>query len=287
MKQWRLAIVLILIVGSALIWYMWRGRSQQNETAEIKYAVTPFQDSALPVVADGQGWYRAAQLNVRLVNMGWSDVPLALASKSADVAIYNVDSYMASSEQLEKGGAQAVFYAPLYVWNGAAIMIHGDRGLKPAGDLSKLSQDARKAAVSAAMQQLRGKRVGVTQGTTFEQTVLDALKLANMSPSKDLKLVYARPEDNLAAFLSGDLDAFSAGLTERVQAKRHGATELVIGPDFSLPAIDGLIARKEFADRHPEEMQKLVDIWFQTISYIQVDVAGRSEGGTTFAAKRV
>ncbi len=270
--------VLILIAVVGLFW-AWRNHSDAITPAaglQVKYGVTPFQDSALPVVASVQGWYKRDGLDVTIVNLGWSDVPLALASKSIDVAIYNVDSYMASSERLKKGGVDVVFYAPLYVWNGAAIMIHGDRGLRPAGDLSKVSPDERRRAVTTAMEQLRGKRIGVTQGTTFEQTVRDALRVAGMNPNKDVNLVSARPEDNLAAFLSGDLDAFSAGLTERVQAKRHGGTELVIGPDVSMPAIDGLVVRKDFGDQHPKQMEKLVDLWFETIDYMKVDVAARS-----------
>lgn len=126
------------------------------------------------------------------------------------------------------------------------------------------------------MEQLRGKRIGVTEGTTFEQTVLDALRVAGMDPKKDVKLVHARPEDNVAAFLSGDLDAFSAGLTERVQAKRYGATELLIGQDVSLPAIDGIIVSRDFAEQHSKEMQKLLDLWFETIRYMDADVGARS-----------
>jgi ABC-type nitrate/sulfonate/bicarbonate transport system substrate-binding protein len=91
-----------------------------------------------------------------------------------------------------------------------------------------------------------------------------------------VKLVYARPEDNLSAFLSGYLDAFSAGLTERIQARKHGGTELVIGPNITLPAIDGLVVRRDFAEQHPKEMQELIDFWFKTIQYMKTDVAGHS-----------
>jgi ABC-type nitrate/sulfonate/bicarbonate transport system substrate-binding protein len=183
---------------------------------------------------------------------------------------------MSSSEQLRNGGADVVFYAPLYVWNGAAIMVHGDRGIRPAGSLAELPATDRSARVRAAMEQLRGKRIGITTGTTFEQTVLDALRAAGMQPG-DVHLINARPEDNLAAFLAGDLDAFSGGLTERVQARRQGAMELVVGPDVSVPALDGIIARRDFAEAHPHEMQTLVDLWFETIRYMRVDVRGRSE----------
>jgi ABC-type nitrate/sulfonate/bicarbonate transport system substrate-binding protein len=96
-----------------------------------------------------------------------------------------------------------------------------------------------------------------------------------MTPS-DVKLVNARPEDNLAAFLSGGIDAFSGGLTERVQAQRRGAVALVTGPDVSLPVIDGLIARRDFAESHPNEMAKLLEVWFRTVQYISQDVPTRS-----------
>jgi len=274
-RVWLAGLIGIVLIVGGLAYY--GQHDTATNTLAVRYGITPFQDSALPVVASQQGWYQRDHLDVKLVNLGWSDVPLALASRSIDVALYNFDSYMSSSEQLQKGGAEVVFYAPLYVWNGAAIMVHGDRGLAPAGDLSKLSPAERQEHVKTAMEQLRGKRIGITQGTTFEQTVRDALKAAGMTEN-DVHLVSARPEDNLAAFLAGDLDAFSAGLTERVQAKRHGAVELVIGPDVSLPAIDGLVARKDFAEAHPKEMQKLVDDWFETIQYMQPDTANRSAG---------
>lgn len=280
MKRWHAwvaALIVLAAAGAVWIWRQSESTSQEASTlVTIRYGVTPFQDSALPVVASRTGWYRREGLDVRIVDLGWSDVPLALASGSIDVAIYNVDSFMSSSEQLRRGGAEVIFYAPLYVWNGAAIMVHGDQGIRPAGDLAGLPPSDRRARVRAAMEQLRGKRIGVTTGTTFEQTVLDALRVAGMRPS-DVRLINARPEDNLAAFLAGDLDAFSGGLTERVQARRRGAAELVIGPDVSVPALNGIVARRDFAEAHPREMQQLVDLWFETIRYMQTDLRGRSE----------
>jgi ABC-type nitrate/sulfonate/bicarbonate transport system substrate-binding protein len=273
-RTWILISVLaILAIAGAVRFFPSTGPADGD--VAIRYGITPFQDSALPAVASELGWYKQRGLNVKLVDLGWSDVPVALASGSIDVALYNFDSYQSSWPSLQKGGKDVIFFAPLYVWNGAAIMVHPGP-TKLAGDLSKLTPARRAAAVKLVMQQLRGKRIGVTEGTTFEQTVLDALRVAGMDPKRDVQLINARPEDNLAAFLSGDLDAFSGGLTERVQAKRHGAVELLIGPDVSLPVIDGLVARREFAEAHPKEMQALLDAWFQTIAYMSSDIPARS-----------
>ncbi|MEI9988478.1 MAG: NrtA/SsuA/CpmA family ABC transporter substrate-binding protein [Rhizomicrobium sp.] len=272
-RSWILLAVLgvLLVIGAIRFWPQSQSDSQQT----VRYGITPFQDSALPVVPAKLGWYKDDGVDVRLVDLGWGDVPLALASGSIDVALYNFDSYQAALPSLKAGGKDIVFYAPLYVWNGAAIMVHPG-AMQTGGDLSHLSKDAKLARVKILMEQLRGKRIGVTEGTTFEQTVLDALRAAGMDPKHDVQLVNARPEDNLAAFISGDLDAFSGGLTERVQAKRHGAVELLVGPDVSLPVVDGIVARKDFVDSHPELMRKLVDSWFRTIQYISADIPGRS-----------
>ena len=138
MKRWHAWVVGLLIlaaIGGALVWQFSDPRNPTPSAAvTVRYGVTPFQISVLPVVASRTGWYQREGLDVRLVDLGWSDVPLALASRSIDVAIYNVDLYMSASEQLRRGGADVVFYAPVYVWNGAAIMVHGDRGLRPAGN---------------------------------------------------------------------------------------------------------------------------------------------------------
>jgi ABC-type nitrate/sulfonate/bicarbonate transport system substrate-binding protein len=271
MREIVVALSAVIIVAAGALWYTSR---TDVTAASLKYGITPFQDSALPVVPSILGWYKDNGLDVKLVDLGWGDVPVALASGSIDVALYNFDSFMASWPSLNSGGKDVVFYSPLYVWNGAAIMVRSGTGT-PAGDLSKLPPDARVERVRTAMLQLKGKSIGVTEGTTFEQTVLDALRVAGMTPS-EVKLINARPEDNLAAFLSGGIDAFSGGLTERVQAERRGGVALVTGPDVSLPIVDGIIALRSFVVSHPKEMAALVDAWFRTIEYISQDVPVRS-----------
>ena len=271
-------LLLLALVTTAVAIFLYDRDAEKELAPEellqtVRFGITPFQDSALPVVAKKKGWYREKGLDVEVVDLGWTDVPLGLASNSIDVAIYNFDSFMASWHQLNSAGKPLVFYAPLYTWNGAAIMVSGNAGYETMPEGTS-TVDATEH-LAAVMKQLQGKRIGITRGTTFEQTVLDALAKAGMKQS-DVELVHARPEDNLAAFLAGSLDAFSAGLTERVQAKRHGAIELVIGPDVSVPVVDGLVATQQFAKEHPDVMQNLINVWFASVNYVGADPANNS-----------
>src|SRR3954452_5494893 len=61
----------------------------------IRYGITPYQDSGLPVVPAMKGWYKDEGLNIELVPLAWGDVIAALSSGSIDVAIYNFNSFLA------------------------------------------------------------------------------------------------------------------------------------------------------------------------------------------------
>jgi len=83
-------------------------------------------------------------------------------------------------------------------------------------------------------------------------------------------------EDALAAFLAGNVDAFAAGLTERVEARRHGAVELLTEADVMSPVTNGLITTEAFAAKHKDVLDKLMADWFRTIEYISADVPQNS-----------
>ena len=111
----------------------------------------------------------------------------------------------------------------------------------PFKDVSGEDAATRDRRVADAARQLKGKRVAVTVGTELDQIVITALQKAGLDSKKDVTLINASPEESLAAFLSGNVDAFAAGLTERTEARRHGGTELLVASDVTLPVIDGLI----------------------------------------------
>jgi ABC-type nitrate/sulfonate/bicarbonate transport system substrate-binding protein len=271
MKRTHLAIiltVLVLFVSSALFLFSAQKTAQQAQV--IRIGITPYQDSALPIVADRKGWYRSAGLIVKFVPLTWDQVVPALSSGAIDAAIYNINSFSASYENAAKRSPKPLFYAPLYVFKGQAIMVHGGAKFKTVGGADGHIDIAHIAI------QLKGKRIAVTKGTELEQIVLAALKKAGLT-ARDVTIIQASPEDSLAAFLAGSVDAFAGGLTERVEARRHGGIELLTEADVMRPVIDGLVTTDAFAASHKDRLDKLVGIWFQTIRYISADVPRNSQ----------
>jgi ABC-type nitrate/sulfonate/bicarbonate transport system substrate-binding protein len=242
----------------------------------VRYGITPYQDSALPVVAERKGWYKDGNLDVKLIPVVWGDAITALSSGSIDVVIYNFNSFQPPYANASQGARKPVFYCPLYLFKGQALMVHANSGIRPLVDTTGLSPEARSKAVADAARQLRGKKISVTEGTELEQIVLESLKKAGLS-KQDVTIIHASPEDGLAAFLSGSVDAFSAGLTERIAARSRGAIELLTTADVMQPVVDGLVTTEEFANKHPEILAELIKDWFKTVDYISQDVPKNSQ----------
>lgn len=272
MKKRVIIIGAVVILAAILTIVFWKRQGTQSPTmVTVRYGITPYQDSALPVVANELGWYKEAGINFELVPVSWGDVPTALSSGSIDVAIYNLNSFQPSYENASKGSFKPIVYCPVYLFKGQAIMVKSNSGMEVLKDQPGETDEQREARAIKVISQLRGKRIAVTEATELEQIVLAALKKANMTKD-DVKLIHASPEDSLAAFLAGDVDAFAAGLTERVEARRHGGTELLVEADVMAPVIDGIITTESFAQKNPEVMDKLVGLWFRTIRFMEADL---------------
>lgn len=271
-----LSIVALCLLTASTIAYLYIPRHQT-----LRIGITPFQDTVLPVVADKLGYFNETGYRVQFIDVGWSDVPLALASGAFDVVLYSVDSLQPSLPSLKAGGKDVVFYAPLYVFNGAAIMVHGNAGYMTLTSLEGLTQAEVERTTREVVAQLKGKKIGITEGTTAEQVVREALAKGGLT-DKDVQLIHARYEDNLAAFLAGQLDAFVGGVTERVKARQAGAVELISGSAVSLPVLDGWVTTRAFAEKNPALMQRLIDVFFETVRYMSADVKARAHLATDY-----
>jgi len=266
-----IALIVIAAVAAASDFFL---RTSPSRVV-VRYGITPYQDSALPVVAEMKGWYREQGIEVQLVPLAWGDIVTALSSGAIDAAIYNFNSFLPPYQNAAQGTAKPLFYAPLYIFKGQAIMVHPQSGFQITNPSAATNTPLDSAEIIRRASDLKGKRIGVTKGTELEQIVLAALAKAGLSAS-DAQIIYAAPEDSLAAFLAGNLDAFAAGLTERIEARRHGAIELLTQADVMMPVTDGLVTTDVFASKNQAALDKLVTSWFRTIQYIQEDVPKNS-----------
>jgi len=259
-----IGLLAIMIISSLI-------GKEETRTKKIVYGVSPYQDTILPIVADKNGWYKEKGLEVDIKVIPWDDVPSAVASGAVDVAILNFNSFQATHENIVGKGGDMIFYYPLFVFKGAAIMVKDDGQIKPLKDMLPL-YSTRDEAIIATIQQLKGKKVAATKGTEMEQIVLSALERAGLKEETDVQVLHAGPDEGLRGFLRGEVEAYSGGVTERTEAKKQGAIELIESSDLLPPVIDGLVTSKKFAEAHEASLQQLIELWFRTIEFMEKDL---------------
>ena len=93
---------------------------------------------------------------------------------------------------------------------GDQILVHADSPIKSPG-------------------RLRGKTIAVGKGSSGHGLLLELLHRIGLKPT-DVKLDYLAPADGLAAFSSGQVDAWSVWHPYIEQAQADGAKQIAGGP---------------------------------------------------------
>ena len=120
----------------------------------------------------------------------------------------------------------------------------------------------------ATVADLRGKKVGVEEGTVDHYLLLLGLQQAGMGPS-DIDLQPLLTDAAAAAFASGQMEAVGAFAPFTDTAlERPGSKVLFSSAEVPRrhprPPGDG----RRFVEKRPADVQKLVDAWFETLDYI-------------------
>lgn len=270
-------VALLIFIGSRF----------SKDTSPIHYAISPYQDTAMPVIAESMGLYKKNDLNVELKTVAWEEIvpSLASAGKTIDVGIGSINTLLPRVENINvAGGGDVVFAFPFYVFKGAALLMQ-KKTFTPLPEFIKKYPNDLDAAVKATMAQLKGKKVGVPQGTPYEQMLLAALKTAGMDPKKDIDLRYVKLADALPAFLSGNLDIIGAGVTQRTEAMRSGHTVFLDMESLGFAEIVGLVTTQSYAEKHKDELNKLIRIWFESVNSLLSNVDKNSKPVLDYLSK--
>jgi NitT/TauT family transport system substrate-binding protein len=116
---------------------------------------------------------------------------------------------------------------------------------------------------------LKGKKVGAEQGTVDHYLLLLALKKAGLSAT-DIDFQPLETGAAAAAFASGRLDAVGAFAPFTTQAlARSGSKALATSTDFPGAIPDHLVFARDFVASRPDDVQKLIDAWFDTLDYLR------------------
>ena len=115
---------------------------------------------------------------------------------------------------------------------------------------------------------LKGKTIAVEQSTVDHYLLLLTLQKAGLT-EKDIILKPLLTADAAAAFASGQVDAVGAfaPFTSNALA-RTGSKVIASSADFPGAIPDHLVFTEDFVRDHPDEVQKIVKTWFDTITWI-------------------
>jgi NitT/TauT family transport system substrate-binding protein len=126
---------------------------------------------------------------------------------------------------------------------------------------------ARDGIVSIA--DLKGKKIAIEQGTVDDYLLLLALQQVGLS-EKDVHLEAMPTDAGAAAFASGQVDAVGAFAPFTTKAlQRPGSHSITTSAEFPGAIPDHLVVKPDLIEKHPDEVQALVNTWFDTLRWIK------------------
>ena len=112
---------------------------------------------------------------------------------------------------------------------------------------------------------LKGKRIGVSIGTSYEMFVLEMLATAEMTAS-DVTLLDFRPEEAYK-LLGTDLDAFYGWDPYASEALAAGNRELFTNEQLANLYPDLIVFRAEVVEQRPEDIRAFLRAWFEAVEF--------------------
>lgn len=261
--------IILIIALLALFGFGIYTISKEKEVAKsdtIVFGVSPFQDTFMPILGKEKGWYKEEGLDVEFKILGWTEIQEALSSRGTqkiDIGINNISSVIAT----HNNNPEIIYLYGFNTFdNGFALMIRPESDLKPLSYFLEKGIERQKA-IELTAEQLKGKKVITTSNTDMEQGVAAAAQKGGLSLKDDIRIINLNPDEGLAAFLTGEGDAYIGGIPQRTRASKEGMVEMLTGVDLGPAPINGLVSTKSFYNDNQEEIKKLLKVWFRIVEY--------------------
>ncbi len=124
---------------------------------------------------------------------------------------------------------------------------------------------------------LKGKRVAIEEGVVDDFLLSLALEEAGLSRS-DVEILPLETGAAAAAFAAGQADAVGAFPPFWLTAlEREGSKELVTSNDFPGAIPDLLVMSQTIIDERPDDVQAIVQTWFDTLAFMEENPARADE----------
>src|SRR5579883_1447648 len=136
---------------------------------------------------------------------------------------------------------------------GVPLVYVGNSSASPEG----LAILVRNDSPIRTMADLKGKKVGVTKGSSAHFMVTQALASAGMQYS-DIQPVYLSPADARAAFQQGNIDAWGIWDPFLAAAQRHGGARILRDGKGIASWREFFVTSKHYADTNPEIIKQIL-----------------------------
>jgi len=238
-----------LALGATLAGFPARANAQTPAGArELRIG---YQKNGVLVIARQQALLER-KLAPRGIEVKWSEFgsgpPMLEAMNAGSVDIGQVGDTPPIFAQA--AGAAIVYVAGQPITNGQGILVKRDSPIRTLSDL-------------------KGKRIGLTQGSSAHNVTLIALEKANLTYA-EITPVYLSPPDGAAAFARGSIDAWAIWDPYFAIGEAHGGRILVQATDIG-KTNSFYIGNRDFAAREPQLLRYALDTLGQTANWAEAN----------------
>lgn len=232
-------VTIIMIISAAM-----SGCGKKSET--IKIGTSPWTTNMFLYLAQDKGFFKKAGLNVQIVNFPVaSDSYNAFSSQKLDVVT------IASPDTI----------APFSKGVDFKTIIVDDKSTGADGIVAKKGINS--------IKDLKGKKIATELYSVDHMYLLSMLDKAGLTKN-DVQIVNMSTQDSSSAFISGKVDAAAIYDPFLSKAVSNGqGTILSNSKDQPNLITDSIIASGDMIKNRPQDVQKIVDTWFETVKYWQ------------------
>lgn len=189
-------------------------------------------------------------------------------ANGANVELKWFDSYIASMEALAAGQLDGncqtlndtISFAADAVNGEVAILVNDNSA---GNDKIIVTEDIN------TIQDLKGKKVAIEEGVVDDFLLTLALEENGMSRD-DVEIVPLETGAAAAAFAAGQADAVGAFPPFWLTAlEREGSKELITSAEYPGAIPDLLVVTQKVIDEQPEQVQALVNTWFDILTFME------------------
>lgn len=234
-----LAVTVLVITGCG-------GKSGETGPASIDYAMlkTAVIEGVAINTVENDLWHDSLAVNVIRLNTG-RETAEALVAERSDVSTLAEWPFLLATRQDSSVRALAA------VTTAYSLEILG-----------------RRSAGISSVEDLKGKQIGVTEGTTG-QFVLNGYLLDHGINSDQYETVNLAPSNLVAAFSRGDVDAICTWEPNVQRARQQVDDAAALGARRFFKAQYVLAARRQTIENRPDALRRVLESFIRAENYIQ------------------